>query len=945
MNQNRFKIITIAFFLVSATVLAQESQFVAAVIHNTNGDVVKLNQVIEQHEKLIQNYNSLEFTPTILFQLAELYRQKSTLEFQQAMEEYDKAQKLFENGQSSQEPVLPRMVLSNTINCCLRIVNEFPETPFKDKVLYALAMAYLEEGNYIQANTYFEEITTQYPSSKINLESHFRIGEYYFDQHQFEKAIEHYKKLLDQWDSPYFDMSLYKLGWSFYNQADFNDAISTFLYLIQDFELLDHTASQKLGKSKTDLRSEAIQYIAGSFTESGGPEKARTFLSPLKEKDYTQPILLKMSELYQKRSDYNAAIQTNRLLLDFYPFHKNAPDYFLSIIDNYEQDGQGEKANQARAQFVTLYGPGSEWLSYYSTGDTYQKGVELCQNMLYYLGTYYQGEAQKNNRARDYYSAIAKYQEYLQKFPHARRSATVQYYLAECHYNLKNYEDAANAYHLVVTNYDTAKYRDESAYNRILCYYQLTGIDQPTDSLTIYLNEFLGAPEILTVRVVHKSEMDLLKACNEYVIMFPHSAWLSQVLMKYGELLYELHSFQAAAKTYKKVMQQGPDDPFQLVAAMNAGQCYFDAGLYDESEKWFQNLIEEYPDSTGYVEKAKKIAVSSRFKKAEKLGLQGQALEAAELMTSTVEKTNDTAFQERALFEAAAQYLKADSLIKAAETLERLVDQHPTCPFAEESLYKAAGLRERSNQWNRAAGNYLRLIDGYPATTYGKNALKNAAGCYENMNDYMSAKLVFERFAASYPESSDEVIEALFKSGEMSFKAHDPDEAMKSLSGTVSTYRSMKSAGVDVDSYFAANSQFLIGEILSSRYQEIKVTTEKELKQKSALFKNVVSAYTRTLEFNQADWSTAASCRIGAAFEEFGRALTEAPVPQGLAVTELEQYRTAMSSKIRPFKEKALETFKKCVEQAEANKIENQWVDESRKRMRALVIELGLSMN
>jgi hypothetical protein len=155
----------------------------------------------------------------------------------------------------------------------------------------------------------------------------------------------------------------------------------------------------------------------------------------------------------------------------------------------------------------------------------------------------------------------------------------------------------------------------------------------------------------------------------------------------------------------------------------------------------------------------------------------------------------------------------------------------------------------------------------------------------------------------------------------------------------------MKSAGVDVDSYFAANSQFLIGEILSSRYQEIKVTTEKELKQKSALFKNVVSAYTRTLEFNQADWSTAASYRIGAAFEEFGRALTEAPEPQGLAVTELDQYRAAMSSKIRPFKEKALETFKKCVEQAEANKIENQWVDESRKRMRALVIELGLSMN
>ena len=56
----------------------------------------------------------------------------------------------------------------------------------------------------------------------------------------------------------------------------------------------------------------------------------------------------------------------------------------------------------------------------------------------------------------------------------------------------------------------------------------------------------------------------------------------------------------------------------------------------------------------------------------------------------------------------------------------------------------------------------------------------------------------------------------------------------------------------------------------------------------------------------------------------------------------MELYNEKLAQTAKPYKEKALETYKKNVQQAELNQIENNWIAESKKRMQVLVLELGL---
>ena len=921
---------------------SQESNFVSAVIQDAGGDLDKLNKIIDEHESLLKRYPKGEFAATIMFQLAELYEQKSSLVFQKEMAAYEQELVKYDNGEIDQEPVTPRITLRETMEYCYRLLREFPQIDFKDKVLYKLAMAHLQEGNQIKAKSFFEEIINKYPQSAINLESHFRLGEYYFDRRDFNNAIIHYRFLLGKWDNPYFDMALYKLGWSYYNINEYPDAISTFIYLLEDMNLVERTNSQILSKNKTDLRTEAIQYIASCFTEYGGPAAAKDFLQSRKDKDYSLPILLDIAELYQKRSYYPEAIEAYETLLELYPFYEEAPEIYQRIVENYEFDDRIDEAIKAREKIIKKFGPGGEWTTHFTEGELYSRAIKIAKENLIYLGKYYQAEAQKSDRVRDYRLAIDKYQEFLDKFPKSEEAATINYYLAECYYNSGDYANAATSYFDVVTKYDSSRFRQEAAFNRILSYYQLTGIDQSIDSVTIYIDEFLGTDEILTVSVSHQSEIDLLRACNDFVLMFPDSKWIDQVLLKYGETLHELSAYIPAVKVYKKIVEMGPDKPYHLLAAMNLAQSYFDGGHYEQAEVWFKTIIENFPDSTRYIEKAQKLAISSRFKIAEARSAEGKAEEAATILSKIADDADDPKFQVRALFEAGNQYQKAGEPTLAALAFEELAKKFPNEELADEALYKAAAIRESGEEWSLAAADYLRLVDTHPGSKFAMRALKNAAQCYETIEDWYAAQTVYKRFAETFTDSPDDVIECLFKTGEMAYKAGNFTEASDQFKMTLAKFNEYEDKGKDVDYYFVAQAQFMLGEILFEDYKKIELTPpfKPSLRKKIQKFNQVLAAYKNTLSFQVADWSTAASYKIGMAFEELVRAFIEAPPPPGLKKEEIQLYRNTLAESAKPYKKQALLAYKRNVEQAEANHIQNSWITESKKRIEILSEQL-----
>lgn len=941
-----FKKLFLAVFFLSLVfaggVKAQESSVVSAMLEEAGGDITVLDDIIREHEGLLNKYPDSDFAPTLMFQLAELYYERSQMAYQNDMRNYEQKMAAFQNNESAEEPAQPHLDMSKTIAFCSRLLQERPELKFRDKVIYKLAVAYMDEGDADNAQKYFNDLTNESPDSPMALESHFRIGEYFFDKRQFEQAIEHYKILLNHWDNPFFDMALYKLGWSYYNQQNYADAISNFLVLIEDINLVDSLKSKQGSATKVDLRTESIHYIAGSFTEYGGAKQAAKFLKPLKDKTYTAPILVKMAELYENRNAYAEAIESYRLLLDFYPFYKKAPHIFSNIVKNYESAEDDSAAIHAREEAVAYFRPGSAWQQHYVSGEDSQAGRSSAKDNLVYLGTTFQARAQQTNSPVLYDKAIEKYSDYIQTFAKEDNTSEIHYYLAECFYNIGDYTQAAETYNKVATRYPDSPYREKAAFNRIFSYVQLLDSTQTSTADTIKLAPFVLTGDSAVIIVDDKIAGRVISAGNDFALHFPQSEWLDQVYMKLGEILSAQQKYVHAAAAYQRVYEKQPASQYQPAAAINVGQCLFDGGYFSEATDWFDKVATAFADSTQLAAKAKNMAALSKFKIAEKLSTDSQPVAAADILLSIASSPNEAALQERALFDAAVQYQAADSLLKAARTFERLAESHPASTLGDKALYQAALIRETLQDWQLAAHDYLSLVDHYPESPLLQQALKNAAQSYVNADKWIAAKVSFMRYADMFADDYDNVIEFTCRAGDMAFNAGQKAEAQNLFQTTLQKFKQFNADGHPVDAYFAAQAQFMIGEILFEKYRSIELTPplQTNFKKKVAEFNNVAKAYAEAIKYQIADWSTAASHRIGMSFEEFARAFLESPIPDDLDETQQMEYKEKLAERAGSYQEKALQTYQKNIEQAEANGIDNSWVTQSRERARALQNEL-----
>ncbi|RQW07297.1 hypothetical protein EH222_07585, partial [candidate division KSB1 bacterium] len=665
------------------------------------------------------------------------------------------------------------------------------------------------------------------------------------------------------------------------------------------------------------------------------------FLAPMKEKEYTPAILIKMAELYENRNTYSEAIAVYRMLLEFYPYHQNAPEYYAKIVQDYEAVQDIAAANRTREEIVDYFGPGSQWSKQHPQGNLHAAGLKMARDNLIALGAFFQTQAQLPDSAHLYAVAILKYQEYIAKFPHEENSSEIGYFLAECFFHANRYADAAEAYRAVV-NYPDSPYREKAAYNRIFSYVKMKGSPESKKELTVEIPNFIATADTAVVHVADPADGDILTSCNDFCLQFPNSSWLDQVYMKYGQILNDNGAYPDAVKVYKKVIDLQPASPYKVAAAMSAGQSYFDDGDFQQALEWFSAIPKAFPDSTDQIDRAVRMAASAQFKIAEQLSAAGESGQAAAVLLALAHSSSDATFQQRALFEAAAQLQRTDSLAAAARTYERLASAHPGSELSDNALYQAGSLRESLGDWSLAAANYMKIFDSYPESRVREQSLKNALSCYENSADWPAAKKCCQRYIETFPDRTLELIEFTCKAGDMAYKNNQVAEARSFFEEAVRSFHRFLIAGETVDSYFVAQAQFMIGEILYAEYIKLDLLPpfDKNLQVKIASFTEVVKAYTESIKYQIADWSTASSHRIGMCFEEFVRAFLQAPIPDDLDAAQIQLYKDKLAEKARPYKEKALETYIKNVEQAEANGIENRWVTDSRGRIQVLRQEL-----
>jgi cellulose synthase operon protein C len=903
---------------------------------------------IAAFEEFLQRYpNDPRYTPDVIFRLAELYYEKSSDEQSLAMRDYQEAVKKLDPEKNPNPPPEPKVDYSRSIALYQRLIKDFPTYKLNDASYYLLGFCAERSEDFPRALASYQALIAAYPRSRFTTEAWVRIGEYYFDANQAEvpdalaKAAEAYEKAIEDQKHPYYDKALYKLGWVYYRQDRFDDAVARFLTLIDFYE----AEAKRKGEDQVggDLRSEALQYTAISFVDEkwGSLAKAQEVFAKLGGRRYESEVYRRMADVYFDQTKHPEAIEAYRLVLQRDPLTKDAPQIQQRIVQAYERDRKLDEAFAEASKLSNMFVPGTPWHEKWKRDpDVIAAAGEMAEKSLYQTATYHHQQALvykqegKFDLARAAFETAAKaYTSYLTRFPRSKNGYEMEYYLAECLYNSLQFGEAAKHYAAVRDSSQDVKYLNDAAYAAVLANQKQVETDVKSGKLKAYpvlkSTDHAEGEKLVPVEL-GALEKALVDASDKYLARAkPGDAKSPGIAYKAAELFYTHNLLDEARRRFEEIVQQYP----KAEVAKYATNLIIETYLLDKNWKAVEDVSARLASNTAVIDpksdlykELTKFKLGGRFKLAEELMSKGQYDEAAAKYIELVTENPKHEFADKALNNAAVCYENVQRFDSALKLYERIFSEYPTSKLAPTSLFRVAVNAEKSYDFDKAIEKYQKLVKEYPQSKDREMATYNTARLLEGLQRYNEAAAAYVRYAETYPQSEDApknqiraaliyekqsdwnkeiaalnefivkfsskpaqaelVIDAKKRIGDAFKKQKNETASLKAYQAAADEFdrRGLKPDTSPVAAEAAAYSRFELAEAVFAAADKVRIGgTGKALANsftaKKESVKKCNEAYDQVVKYKRAEWILAAFYRKGFVLERFAQTILETPVP------------------------------------------------------------------
>lgn len=739
-------------------------------------------EAIARFEEFLRKYpNDRTYTPDAMFRLAELYFEKSSDEYLTLSKAYEKQLAAFERSEIPAEPTAPEPHYEKTIGIYIDLLGRFPAYRLADAARYLLGYCYGEQGQVEEALAAFQDLVEKHPSSKFLAEVWTRIGEIYFDRNEpgaLEKAIAAYSKVRQYPDSPYYDKALYKIAWTYYRLDRFPEAVNSFI------ELVEYADTQKklTGKTGSELRTEAIQYIAVSLADDewGGLERAKQMLGPHEKKAFAGEMWKRYGEILFDQTKYPIAIQVLEYTLNQHPDAPYNPEVQAKIVNAYEQLRDFDGATAAREKLVKNYSDGSRW---FEVNKDDKSAIALAKSLieksLYTAAIFRHQQAQAYKAAnrledakRSYQAAADAYRGYLKQFPQAKNSYDFEFFLAECLYYSDNYLEAAAQYDKVRDSTLDNKHLDAAALSSVITYEKAIEDAVARKEIPDYplLNKKERGDKPLAPKSIHPLRQKMIEASDRYVKLLPTSERAPAIAYRAAEVFYRHDQIEEARKRFEQIIAMAPGSDVAQYASNLIIESYLASNDWENVERWSQRLMDitsetskktppksadEQKSRDKFVDSLKVFKVGAQFKKAEQYDADGKFEEAANTYVQLVNENPKHEFADKALFNAAVDYEKVKLFERASTVYQRVYDEYPKSQLAPRALFRVGVNFEKGYDYPSAISAYTKLVERYPDSENRADALFNVAVTLENMQQYGQAAQAFKRYATTFEKRED----------------------------------------------------------------------------------------------------------------------------------------------------------------------------------------------
>nr|WP_255719216.1 tetratricopeptide repeat protein [Pelomonas sp. P8] len=779
----------------------------------------------------------------------------------------------------------------------------YPRDPGNDRVLYQMARAHEQAGELETAMATLDRLVAEYPKTSYRDEAQFRRGEMLFAMRDYARAEQAYGTLLGG-SSPFQERATYMQGWSRFKQAKLEEALQSF------FGVLDLKAATLgrqgelqslpgLTRADRELLEDTFRVTSLSLANLQGAEAIPAYINSPQRRAYEFRVYEQLGELYLKQERLKDAADTFGAFARREPLNAQAPLLQARVIDIYQGNGFANQALEAKKDYVSRYGAGSEFRQ--ANPEGWEQAQPLVKTHLAELARHHHAMAQKNKASADYQEAVRWYRLYLTSFPDTPEAAQHNFLLAELLYEDKRFVEAIPEYEKTAYGYPAHARSADAGYTALLSYAAL---------------EKAAAPGELPA--LQKASTS---SAQRFADAFPADARSSAVLTRAAEQLYALGDGEQAATVARRVlaMQLPVAAAQRRVAWTVVAHTAFERGDFGAAEKAYGEVLALTPAAEpGRRELAERLAASV-YKQGEQARSGGQAREAVGHFMRIASVAPDAAVRATAQYDAAAALIGLKDWDAAASTLEDFRSRYPKHALQGEVTTKLAFVYTEKGSWTQAAGEYERLAAANPDATLARAALwqslqlreKAAGKTPEAMTPAARATLAqaYERYVRQYPQPLETALEARYR---QALLVRVDGNAAREQALMRDVYQADQAGGAartPRTQFLGAMAALTLAQPAVEAYSKVQLVEPlaKQLKAKKARLEEALKAYAVAADYGVADVVTAASYYTAALYQDFGKALLESQRPKKLSKLELEQYNVMLEEQAYPFEEKAIE--------------------------------------
>jgi tetratricopeptide (TPR) repeat protein len=805
-----------------------------------------------------------------------------------------------------------------------KLLAKHPHYERNDQVLYQLSRAYDELGMTDQAMDVMRRIVKDHPKSRYVDEVQFRIGEYWFTRRKWLAAEKAYLSIADMGAaSSFYELALYKLGWTFYKQDMYDEALHRFT------ALLDHKikTGYDFGKPKDPLEAQRVddtyRVISLSFSNLGGSDAVNAYFDKLGKRSYEVNVYGNLGEYYLDKLRYNDAAAAYKAFVKRERHHKVAPHYDTRVIDIYKRGGFPKLVIDANKEFVVSYGLKSPYWDHFDIKDS-PEVVGYVKASLKELANHYHALYQEKKFEKDkpenFREAMRWYRDHLASFPKEPESPAINHQLAEL--LLENGSFAEAAVEFEHTAYGYAAH-DKS-------------------SVAGYAAVYAHRKGLATVAADHrqKAVQETIRSSLRFAETFPRHEKAALVMSAAIDDIFEAKNHALAVASSRKFIAMFPDaeQPLRRTAWVTLAHASFELGQFKDAEEAYVQSVPLVAESDKARANLVENLAASIYKQGEEAGKRGDQKTAAQHFLRVAQAAPTSTIRPHADYDGAAALIQLKDWDGAAQVLTAFRSNHPGHKLQPEVTKKVAHVYREAGKLALAAAEYERTESESKDVEVRTAALQLAGELYVQANEADKAVAVYRRDIASFPKPLDVAIETRFKIAGLLKSRSDTAAYQAELRAIVGADAAGGKDRTDRTRYLAASSLLVLTEPAFEQYAQIKLVEpfDKNLAKKKTALKQVKDGFEAILRYEIGETTAAASYYLAEMYYDFNRSLVESQRPRNLTPQEKEQYELALEEQAYPFEEKAIEVHQKNTDLVKLG-LYNKWVEKSFGKLAKLV--------